>query len=298
MIGAMLLVGCASSPQLAPATTPSPALRASERANLDSWPDPIVFAWRTSSNQGAPALGAGDTEGRPVAFKSAETPAVAAALSREMARAGVNVVPPGTPNALEIEVQLQAWLMPAGSMGRTQVDIHVAKAVEQVLTGAPQPGEQAPAGNAAQPMRVTVPLGGWKTEIGQTGMSVGLAGFLFHNLGDLTGARGKFNAFFGADATGTVCLFPAKACARRKGPQQDFELKGTYTVGGQQRTIAAALLMVQQEPNILQPLAYAMADWRAAALGQRTPNCQFWKTGDRTADCEPVPSPMGPKDFR
>ncbi|MFN8996806.1 MAG: hypothetical protein ACK5X3_24515, partial [Pseudomonadota bacterium] len=80
--------------------------------------------------------------------------------------------------------------------------------------------------------------------------------------------------------------------------QQDFELTGSYSVGGQQRTITAALLLVQPQPNILQPLAYAIADWRAAVLGQRTPNCQFWKTGDRTADCEPVPSPLGPKDLR
>lgn len=292
---ALLLAGCASSPATAPkssnSTAPEPGT--TESAQQDTWPDPFVFAWRTASHQGSPALGAGDTQGRPVAFKSAATPAVAAALSREMARAGVNVVPVGTPNAIEIDVQLRAWLMPAGSVIRTRADVQVDQSIEQVLAGA--------GGATAEPgqrIAVTLPLGGWKTPIGETGMSVGLAGFLFHNLGELTGARRKFNSFFGADATGTICITPAKACARRKGPQQDFELTGSYSVGGQQRTVTAALLLVQPQPNILQPLAYAIADWRAAALGQRTPNCQFWKTGDRTADCEPVPSTLGPKDFR
>ncbi|MFN9103298.1 MAG: hypothetical protein ACK5WT_11315, partial [Betaproteobacteria bacterium] len=95
---ALLLAGCASSPATAPkssnSTAPGPGT--TESAQQDTWPDPIVFAWRTASHQGSPALGAGDTQGRPVAFKSAATPAVAAALAREMARAGVNVVPVGT----------------------------------------------------------------------------------------------------------------------------------------------------------------------------------------------------------
>jgi hypothetical protein len=294
---ALLLAGCASSPPPAPSATESANPGANPGANPDTWPDPIVFAWRTAGNQGAPFLGVGDTQGRPVAFKSAATPTVAAALAREMARAGINVVPVGTPNAIEIDVQLQAWLMPAGSMGRTRADIQVAQSIEQVLFGASGEGASGAVGEPGRRVAVTLPLSGWKTPIGETGMSVGLAGFLFHNLGELTGARRAFNSFFGADATGTVCLFPAKACARSKGPQQDFELTGSYTVGGQQRTVTASLLLVQPKPNILQPLAYAIADWRAAALGQRTPNCQFWKTGDRTADCEPVPSPLAPKDL-
>lgn len=107
---ALLLAGCASSPATTPtslnSTAPEPGTTAS--AQQDTWPNPIVFAWRTASHQGSPALGAGDTQGRPVAFKSAATPAVAAALSQEMARAGVNVVPVGTPNAIEIDVQLRA----------------------------------------------------------------------------------------------------------------------------------------------------------------------------------------------
>jgi hypothetical protein len=294
---ALLLAGCASSPTPAPPSAPVTAPVTAEGATPGTWPDPIVFAWRTAGNQGAPFLGVGDTQGRPVAFKSAATPAVAAALAREMARAGVNVVPVGTPNAIEIDVKLQAWLMPAGSVIRTRADIQVDKPIEQMLSGVAGEGASGATDQAGRRIAVTLPLGGWRTPIGETGMSVGLAGFLFHNLGELTGARRKFNSFFGADATGTICLTPAKACARRKGPQQDFELTGNYSVGGQQRTVTAALLLVQPQPNILQPLAYAIADWRAAALGQRTPNCQFWKTGDRTADCEPVPSPLGLKDF-
>ena len=297
---ALLLAGCASSPATTPtslnSTAPEPGTTAS--AQQDTWPNPIVFAWRTASHQGSPALGAGDTQGRPVAFKSAATPAVAAALSREMARAGVNVVPVGTPNAIEIDVQLRAWLMPAGSMSRTRADIRVDQSVDQVLAGGAEKSADGATPEPGRLINVIVPVAGWNKPIGDTGLSVGLAGFLFSNIGELTGARRKFNSFFGADATGTICITPAKACARRKGPQQDFELTGSYSAGGQQRTITAALLLVQPQPNILQPLAYAIADWRAAALGQRTPNCQFWKTGDRTADCEPVPSPLGPKDFR
>jgi hypothetical protein len=290
---AMLLGGCASAPPPAPELVGI----SNTGANQDAWPDPIVFSWRTAGRNGAPPLGAADRQSPPLAFKSEATPAVAASLAREMARAGANVVPVGTPNAIEVDVKLQAWLMPAGGIGRTRADIQVAQSIEQVLSAAAQEGASGAVDAPGRRVAVTLPLGGWKTPIGETGLSVGLAGFLFHNLGDLTGARQAFNSFFGADATGTVCLFPAKGCARRKGPQQDFELTGTYTVDGQQRTITAALLLVQPKPNILQPLAYAMADWRAAALGQRTPNCQFWKTGDRTADCEPVPSPLAPKDL-
>lgn len=114
---------------------------------------------------------------------------------------------------------------------------------------------------------------------------------------DVATLRRQFSVVFEKTVLELRGTLPAKACARSKGPQQDFELTGSYTVGGQQRTVTASLLLVQPKPNILQPLAYAIADWRAAALGQRTPNCQFWKTGDRTADCEPVPSPLAPKDL-
>lgn len=299
-MAALLLAGCASSPAKAP-TSPEPTVPepgTAESTQQDTWPDPIVFAWRTANHQGPPALGAGDTQGRPVAFKSAATPAVAAALSREMARSGVNVVPVGTPNAVEVDVQLQAWLMPPGGLGRTRADVELAQTIEQVLVGA---GGKEAAGATLEPgqnIDVFLPLSGWKAPIGQTGISAGMAGFLFLNLGEVTGLRRRFNSLFGADATGTICLFPAKSCARSKGPQQDFVLTGTYSLGGQERTITSALLLVQPKPNILQPLAYAIADWRSAALGQNTPNCQFWKTGERTADCEPVPSPLGLKDLR
>lgn len=285
---ALALAGCASPPP-----------QVSTRVNPETWQPPIVFATRaTSISAGASALGTGETQGRPITFISVATPAVAAALAKQMASAGLNVVPPGTPDALEVDVQLQAWMMPAGSMGRTQADVHVAQAIDQVLAERPAAADGAGPTMPGQPGAVTLPLGGWRTPIGQTGVSVGVAGFLFENLGNVTGARTRFNSFFGADATGTVCLFPAKACARRKGPQQDFELKGTYKVGDQWRTITSTVLMVQSEPNIIQPLAYAIADWRAAALGRPTPDCQFWKTGDRTPACEPVENMVAMKDLR
>ena len=287
-LAALALAGCASPPP-----------QVSTRVNPETWQPPIVFATRaTSVSAGASALGTGETQGRPITFISVATPAVAAALAKQMASAGLNVVPPGTPDALEVDVQLQAWMMPAGSMGRTQADVHVAQAIDQVLAERPAAADGAGPSMPGQPGAVTLPLGGWRTPIGQTGVSVGLAGFLFENLGNVTGARTRFNSFFGADATGTVCLFPAKACARRKGPQQDFELKGTYKVGDQWRTITSTVLMVQSEPNIIQPLAYAIADWRAAALGRPTPDCQFWKTGDRTPACEPVENMVAMKDLR
>lgn len=290
-VAAMVLVvsGCASPP------TPPVATR----INPDTWQPPIVFATRTTSvTPGAKPLGTAGTAGRPIAFISVATPAVAAALAKQMANAGLNVVPPGTPDALEVDVQLQAWMMPAGSLGRTQADVHVAQAIDQVLAPQSTAAEGGTLSTPGQPTAVTLPLGGWRTPIGQTGVSVGLAGFLFENLGNVTGARAKFNSFFGADATGTVCLFPAKSCARRKGPQQDFELRGSYKVGGELRTTTSTLLMVQVEPNIILPLAYAIADWRAAALGQSTPNCQFWKTGDRTPACEPLENMVPLKDLR
>lgn len=187
--------------------------------------------------------------------------------------------------------------MPAGMLGRTPADVHLAQAIDKVLVEHGTASALAATGAPGQAAAVSLPLGGWKTPIGQTGVSVGLEGFLFENLGTISGARARFNSFFGADATGTVCLFPAKSCARRKGPQQDFELKGSYKVGAEWRSITATLLMVQSEANVIQPLAYVIADWREAALGKRTPNCLFWKTGDRTADCEPVQNMVAPKDL-
>lgn len=282
------LYGCASPPP-----------KVTAQVSPDTWQPPIVFATRTTSTDpaGAP-LGAGETQGRAFSFNSVATPAVAAALARQMAAAGLKVVPPGTPDAIEVDVQLQAWLMPPGMLGRTQADIHVAQAIEKVLAEQSKASEDALPSAPGQPSRLTVPLGGWKTPIGQTGMSVGVAGFLLENVASASGARTKFNSLFGADATGTVCLSSAKTCARRKGPQQDFELKGSYKLDGQWHSITATLLMVQSEPNIVQPLAYAIADWRSAALGQRTPDCQFWKTGDRTAACEPDDNLIAMKELR
>lgn len=283
-----LLSGCAST-----------APRQEPKAPSDTWPVPLVFATRTTvvDPPGA-ALGSGDTLGRAVSFNSVATPAVAAALARQMAAAGLNVVPPGTPDAIEVDVQLQAWVMQPGMLGRTQADIHVAQALDKVLAEQSKALDKATQDPAAPGIRVTVPLGGWKTPVGQTGMSVGFAGFLLENVASASGARSKFNSFFGADATGTVCLSGAKVCARRKGPQQDFELKGSFKVNGQWRTITASLLLVQSEPNIAQPLAFAIADWRDAALGRPRPDCQFWKTGDRTAACEPDDNFIAMKDLR
>jgi len=283
---AVVVSGCTSAPQVA-----------ATRVDSLTWQPPIVFATRTTSvAPGSKPLGQGDTAGRAIAFTSAATPAVAATLAKQMAAAGLNVVPPGTPGALEVDIELQAWMMPPGMLGRSQADVQVAQVIDRVLAEQiyPTEGPVAP----GRPAELRLPLTGWKTPIGQTGMSVGLAGFLFENLGTATGARAKFNSFFGADATGTLCISPAKACARRKGPQQDFELKGSYRLEGEMRTITATLLMVQAEPNIVQPLAYAIADWRQAALGKPAPDCQFWKTGKRTPACEPVEDMVTLKDLR
>lgn len=235
--------------------------------------------------------------GSSFSFSSNGNPAVAAALGRLMGNAGLKVVPAGTPGAVQVDVSLQAWMMAAGSMGRTAGDVQVDQAIDRILA---DPAATVASPSAPQPgsVGVTVPLTGWRTPIGQTGMSVGAAGFLLENLGTATGVRTRFNAFFGADATGTVCLFPAKACARRKGPQQDIVLKATYRLADQVRSISTAVILVQNDPNILQPLTYAMSDLRDAAMGKPTPSCLFWRTGDRVPACEPVESPLALKDLR
>jgi hypothetical protein len=235
--------------------------------------------------------------GSSFSFSSNGHPAVAASMARLMGSAGLKVVPAGTPGAVQVDVSLQAFVMAAGSLGRTAADVQVDQAIDRILADPTAALASSPAPQPAS-AGVTVPLTGWRTPIGQTGMSVGAAGFLLENLATATGVRSRVNAFFGADPTGTVCLFPAKACARSKGPQQDMVLKATYRQGDQVRSVTTAVILVQNEPNILQPLAYAMSDMRDAAMGKATPSCLFWRTGDRVPACEPVESPLTLKDLR
>ena len=296
-IAALAAVGilCASVGACASAPPAEPPPRADAR----NWRPPILFSTRTALvTPEAARLGDAATTGRTFAFVSKDTPAVAAALAKQMAASGLAVVEPGTPGAVEVVVHLRAWMMPPGMHGRTRADVELSATVERILAAAPQGADSPAPSQPGQTANVNLPLGGWKTPIGETGVSVGLAGFLLSNLASVSGVERRFNAMFGADATGTICLGGERKCVRSKGPQQDFELSGTYVVDGQTRTVTSRLLMIQREANVIQPLAYAIADWRDAALGRVVPNCQYWDKGERTPSCEPVENMIPLKDLR
>lgn len=292
---ALLLAACGSTP-----TQPSGSGAAARNVQESptEWKAPILFSTRlATASPGMPALGTGVTEGRAFAFVSPETPAVAAALARQMRAAGLKVVDPGTPDAVEVRVELQAWLMPPGSHGRTRADIDMREPINAILADGSKQLALLEARASGQGDALRVPLGGWKTQIGQTNMSAGLLGFLLENAASATGVRRRINNFMGADATGTICLGTERTCIRSKGPQQDFILSGTYSAGGQEHSVTARLLMIQPEANILQPLAYAIADWRNAGLGRPTPDCDYYKSGKRVPACEPVQDNIALKDL-
>lgn len=295
LVAAALAAGCASTGPTQPAGTSASAASGAPAAETGptvptEWRPPILFSTRlvTTTPEAAPLKALQLGPAKSFSFVSDETPQVAAALARQMRAGGLNVVPAGTAGATEIRVELQAWLMPPGMYGRTRADVDVRQPIESILAAGSTAQAAAPATGSASSTTAYVPLGGWTAPIGQTGMSVGAAGFLLENLATATGARQRINAFFGADATGTVCLGTERTCIRRKGPQQDFVLTGSFSVDGTVRSVSARLLMIQHEPNILQPLAYAIADWRDAALGRRVADCDYYKSGQRAPSCEPV----------
>lgn len=252
------------------------------------WPSPILFSTRVVSRDGP-----GFADGNPLAGKklhvvSEEHPAVAAALGRHLASRGVEISQDASPGTVVVRVALAAWMMPPGMLGRTRADLDVASAVDEVLAAGSRQLALAMGSGDAGSSTLHLPLGGWKTPLANTGVSVGLAGFLLSNIASVSGLEHRVNRFFGADATGTICLGRERTCIRRKGPQQDYELQGTFELDGLPHRITAKLLLIQHDANIIQPLAYAIADWARAALGEQVPDCEYWRTGKRVPACEPV----------
>ena len=286
--------------------TSGPAVRAdTPPVPAAGWTMPYIFQHREAA--ATVALNAPEFAGKSFAFTSTTTPAMAKVLSRQMEAAGLTVVPADTNGAVIVDLEFGAWIAPPRTPARRLRNIALADALDKALADAaikptsPEGSTVVAAANASTggpETGVVVPLGGYKTPIGQSGVSAGAAGFLVQNLGNATGLSKWFNGLFGGDERG-ICIGSAVNCDQNKGPIGEVEIKGTAKLDDHTVQIASRVIVVQLRNNLGQPLAYAIGDWRDAALGKATPRCLSLANDQKqkTPGCEPTMPTVAVEDF-
>jgi hypothetical protein len=294
LLGLLVLSAASARAETAPATPPEAG-----------WAMPYIFLHREAS--ATLALNAPEFQGKSFAFVSSGTPEMAKVLGRQMQAAGLTVVPPDTEGAVTVELHFGAWVAPPRTPARRLRNIPLADALDKALADAavkptsPDGSTVVAAANASTGgpgTGVVVPLGGYKTPIGQTGVSAGAAGFLVQNLGNATGLSKWFNGLFGGDERG-ICIGSAVNCDQNKGPIGEVEIKGTAKLDDRTVEIASRVIVIQNRNNLGQPLAYAIGDWRDAALGKATPRCLSLanEQKQKTPGCEPTMPTVAVEDF-
>ena len=269
------------------------------------WAMPYVFQHREAS--ATLPLNAPELAGKSFSFTSSATPTLALVVAKQMQAAGLTVVPAGTEGAVNIELEVGVWVAPPKTMPQNFRKIAVAEPMDKELAKARQNAPEADKGtvvaaagaSSGEPGKgVVVPLGGYGTSIGASNVSVGGAMFLVENIGTATGARKAFNGLFGGDEQG-ICLGRAVYCDLRKGPIGEAEIKGRAIFSDMTIEIFSRQILVQTRNNLGQPLAYAIGDWRDAAMGKPTPLCQSIAKEEKqkTPGCEPVMPSVKVEDF-
>lgn len=291
-----LLVGCGTAPK-------GPAGAATgQRAT--QWVEPYAFQLRrTSATANLLAL---RERGARFVVRSAGAPEVAKVVADELRAAGLSVVRDGEADAagkaIVLELTARVAVLPPDSLYDPKKGTDLLPATEEALrTGrAILAGEGAGSGLGLQ--RLVIPLGGYRTSFGSTGASQAGVAFVLANLLGATGARERFNAMFGADATGTVCIRydgrNSLYCDRRKGPTSDVNLTLSFTDQGAAHKIETVHSLIQLAVNPMQGLSFAVADLRDAALGLKTPLCQYMTSKVREPDCDVPPMNPSPSGAR
>lgn len=286
-----LLVGCGTAPK-APAGA-APGQRATQ------WVEPYAFQLRrTSATANLLAL---RERGARFVVRSAGAPEVAKVVAEELRAAGLPMAREGEADAagkpVVLELTARVAALPPDDQYDPKKGIDLLPATEEALRtgGAILVGEGAGSGLGLQ--RLVIPLGGYRTSFGKTGVSQAEVTFVLANLLGATGARERFNSMFGADATGTVCFRlqgrNSLICDRRKGPTSDVSLALAFTDQGTNHKIETVHSLIQLAVNPMQGLSFAVSDLRDAALGLKTPLCQYMNSKVREPDCD-VP-PMNPQ---
>jgi hypothetical protein len=262
---------------------------------------PYVFQQREA--RATLPLNAPELTGKSFSFTSAATPTLALVVAKQMQVAGLPVVPAGTEGAINVELEIVSWVSPPKKFRAVNIAEPLDKEIAKARLTAPEPEKgttlaAAGASSGQQGRGLTVPLGGYGTSIGSSGVSVGGAAFLLENLATATGLRKWVNRLLGADESG-ICIGADWVCDLRKGPIGEAEIKGKAKVDGLTIEIFSSEVLVQTRNNLGQPLAYAIADWRDAALGLPTPRCESLakREKQKTPGCEPVMPSIRIEDF-
>ena len=285
---AALLTACGTPPASRP-KQPDSAVASSPKPT--QWVEPFSFQLRTTT--GSSQLDALRSAGTKFVVRSASAPEVARVVTAELAAAGFQIARDSEP-ATVLNLAAKITIAPPDNYDPKNV-VDFLPLTEQAL----QTGRSlsADATGSTGLRQLVFPLGGYRTSFGSTGASQASVYFVLANLLGATGAREKFNALFGADATGTVCFRISGVndliCDRKKGPLAEVALTLSYTDRGTAQSIATNHSLIQLAANPMQALAYAVSDLRDAALGRATPVCNYKTSKVREPGCAVPPAATG-----